>query len=414
MDMRAAVISYHSSPLVEPGSGDAGGMTVYIRSLAEALLKRNVRTDIFTRAVDDGPIVTHLAPGIRVVSVAAGPRTELEKESRVRYLDGFVSGVAAFAGDERHGYDFVHSHYWQSGEAARSLAALWGVPMIHSNHTLARVKNTHLAPGERPEPELRVQAEKEVLAAADALISSSQEEWHDLSCLYGVSHDRIQMIEPGVDHALFSPGDASAARRKLGLTDEAVLVAVGRIQPLKGLELAVRSVEQLVPAVDRDVVLLVVGGPSGRDGVTELGSLRQLARDLGVEDHVRFVGTRRHDELPTFYRAADALLVCSYTESFGLTALEAHACGTPVVATAVGGLRDVVLDDRSGFLVDERDATEFATRLKTLLSDAALRTDFSSAAIEVASRFSWDRAAERFAELYECLVEVGEPEACIC
>ncbi|MEA2487439.1 MAG: D-inositol-3-phosphate glycosyltransferase [Actinomycetota bacterium] len=412
--LRGALIAYHSSPLTEPGSGDAGGMTVYIRSLADALLKRDIRTDIFTRAADDVPQVTHLAPGIRVVSIEAGPRSDIEKEQRIQYLDRFIEGVRSFGASEQIAYDFVHSHYWQSGVAGMTLAEGWEVPLIHSNHTLARVKNGYLAPGDRPEPALRIRAESSVIDSADALIASSEEEWRHLSCLYGASHDRIQTIQPGVDHRVFCPGDATEARHELGLGDEAVLLAVGRIQPLKGMELALRAVEQLVPVLDREVVLIVVGGPSGRDGDLELARLRTLASELGIADNVRFVGTRRHDDLPIFYRAADALVICSHTESFGLTALEAHACGTPVVATSVGGLREVVVDDRSGFLVEERDATEFATRLKTLLSDGALRTEFSSAAVDAAAGFSWDSAADQFADLYECLVEVGVSEACIC
>ncbi|MFN2593882.1 MAG: glycosyltransferase [Actinomycetota bacterium] len=412
--LRGAVIAYHSSPLTEPGSGDAGGMTVYIRSLAEALLRRDVRTDIFTRATDDSPEIAHLAPGIRVISIEAGPRATIDKEVASEHVDRFWDGVLEFSCQERTAYDFVHSHYWQSGIAAVALAERWGVPLIHSNHTLGRVKNGYLAPGDRPEPDLRIVAESSVIDSADALIASSQEEWRHLACLYGADHDRIQTIQPGVDHCLFSPGDKKTAREGLGLDDRAVLLAVGRIQPLKGLELALRAVEQLVPSIDRELLLLVVGGPSGRDGEGELDRLQSLANELGIADNVRFIGTKPHDDLPVFYRAADALVICSHSESFGLTALEAHACGTPVIATAVGGLKDVVLDDRSGFLVEQRDATEFAGRLKTLLTDDALLTDFSNAAVDVAESFSWDSAADRFADLYECLVEFGASEACIC
>ncbi len=389
-------------------------MTVYIRSLADALLKQDVRTDIFTRATDASEQVCHLAPGIRVISIEAGPRVEVEKEQRIRFLDDFIEGVAGFAQTSGGSYDFVHSHYWQSGMAGAALADRWDTPLIHSNHTLARVKNGFLAPGDEPEPDLRIDAETSVISAADALIASSDEEWHHLSCLYGASHDRIHTIQPGVDHDIFFPGDVKAARAELGLGDEAVLLAVGRIQPLKGLELALRALEQLVPAIDREAVLLVVGGPSGREGDAELARLHRLASDLGVAGNVRFVGTRPHGELPVLYRAADALVICSHTESFGLTALEAHACGTPVVATAVGGLTEVVADDSSGFLVERREATEFAARLKTLLSDRNLHTEFSSAAANVAAGFSWDTAAARFAELYECLVQEGVPEACFC
>ena len=406
------VISYHSSPLTEPGAGDAGGMTVYVRELAAALARRGIATDIFTRATYDARHPVCLEPGVRVVPIPAGPPAA-SKEELASYLDEFTDGIVAFATAQRIAYDVVHSHYWQSGIAARVLASRWGVPLIHSSHTLAKVKNRFLAPGDLPEPLHRIVGESEVLKASDVLVASTVEERDQLMSLYGVPQERIKTIYPGVDHDLFRPGDGNA-RDELGLEDSAVLLFVGRIQPLKGVELAIRAVEQLVPALDRDVQLLVVGGASGPAGDSEVARLRALTRELDLDGHIRFLGPRRRAELPRLYRAADAVVVCSHSESFGFAALEAHACGIPVVATAVGGLAHVVAEGRSGFLVDTRDAADFAARLKTVLSDGDLRTRFSNEAISASARFTWDKTADQMVELYECLVRVAEPEACTC
>ena len=407
-----AVVSYHSSPLTEPGSGDAGGMTVYVRELADALAKRGIATDIFTRATRDAPHPVRLQPGVRVVPIAAGPDAA-PKEDLPRFITEFADGVAAFATAQRVSYDVVHSHYWQSGIAARVLASRWRIPLVHSSHTLAKVKNRFLAPGDQPEPLHRISGESQVLNASDVLVASTVEERDQLKGLYGIAQDRIKTIYPGVDHDLFVPSGGTA-RRDLGLENSAVLLFVGRIQPLKGVELAIRAVDQLVSALDRDIQLLVVGGASGPEGDTEVDRLRRITNELGLEDHVRFLGPRKRADLPRLYRSADAVVVCSHSESFGFAALEAHACGTPVVATAVGGLAHVVADGRSGFLVDTRDPAEFAARLKTLLSDHDLRRSFASEAIKSSTRFAWDATADSMLELYECLTRVDEPEACTC
>ena len=411
---RVAVIAYHSSPLAEPGAGDAGGMTVYVRSVADSLAAAGTSTDIFTRASGAERPVTAIAPGVRVIAIQSGPAAPVPKDDLVEHIPEFVDGIRAFSTVQRARYDVVHSHYWQSGLAARALARAWDVPMVHSNHTLGKVKNRWLAPGDVPEPLSRIHGESEVIAAADALIASTDEEWQQLACLYGAHHDRLKTVYPGVDHASFSPGNRDTARAALGLGDAAVMLYVGRIQPLKGLELGLRAAEQLVPALDRPLVFLVVGGASGQLGAAELERLRALSRSLGIEEAVRFVGARPHAELPTYYRAADAVVVCSHSESFGLTALEAHACGTPVVATAVGGLSHIVRDSESGFLVDSRDPAVFAARLKTVLSDGDLRSAFRAKAIESAAPFSWTSTARVFLDLYECLLTEQSPEVCTC
>lgn len=414
MIRRLAVLAYHSSPLGPPGEGDSGGMTVYVRDLAAAFARRGVQTDVYTRADSDGPPVTSLGTGVRVISIPAGPREHVPKERLTPYVGEFAAAARAFALAQRLRYDAVHSHYWQAGLAGIPLARWWDAPLVHSHHTLGKVKNRFLAPGDDPEPEARLEGEARIIDAADVLVASTDDEWKQLACLYGAHHDKLKTLHPGVDHSVFSPGDRDVARAELGLEGAAVMLYVGRIQPLKGLELAVRAAEQLVPALDQPLRFVVAGGASGTAGDIEVARLRALVRELGLDDVVRFVGAVAHEKLPVYYRAADALVVCSHSESFGLTALEAHSCGTPVVGTPVGGLSHVVADERSGFLVDTRDPAVFAARLKTLLADPALRARFGAEAVASASSFSWDRTAASLQELYECLVREQSPEACTC
>ena len=408
-----AVIAYHSSPLHEPGSGDAGGMTVYIRGVARSLAARGVPTDVFTRSTTGRSEIHPLEPGVRVVTIPAGPSGPLPKEELGAYVPIFAAGIDAFAssGD----YDLIHSHYWQSGIAGIELARAWDVPLVHSQHTLARVKDRYRAPREDPEPLGRIAGEEAIVRSANVLIASTDDEWENLACMYRAHHDRLKTVYPGVDHALFTPGDRVEARARLGLAaEEALLLCVGRIQPLKGLDLAVGALAQLVSVVDRPVRLLLVGGASGPVGRREVERLRSEAAAAGLRDEVVFAGPVRHDATPDYYRAADAVLVCSYSESFGLSALEAQACGIPVVATDVGGLSHVVQDGRSGFLTSDRDPSTFAGHIKTLLADPDMAHSFALAALSSAERFTWERTADELLELYECLLSEQLPEACTC
>lgn len=411
---RIAVIAYHSSPLQEPGAGDGGGMTVYVRRLAEALANRGVATDIYTRRTRPEFRSVELSRDVRVIPIDAGPLSPVPKEELPGFMAEFIEGVRAFALTQRIRYDLVHSHYWQSGLAARTLAHRWGIPLVHSNHTLGKVKNQTLPDGDRPEPAARVEGELQVISAADVLVASTDQEQEQLACLYGASHDGLKTIHPGVDHTIFRPGSKEVARAALGLRDEAVLLYVGRIQPLKGIELAIRSLERVVRSTNREVVLLVVGGASGAAGDRELERARELASSLGVERNVRFVGAQPHTSLPGFYQAADVVVVCSHSESFGFAALEAHACGVPVVATAVGGLSFIVRDGVSGYLLHDRDPVAFAERVTRLIDDDEMRDRFGRSATEGAAAFSWERAAGQFLELYECLVREEFTELCTC
>lgn len=389
-------------------------MTIFVRGLTKALARRGLKTDVYTRSTGVDERVIELFDGVRVVGIEAGPTSRVAKEDLPAHLEDFANGIRAFATGQRLTYDVIHSHYWHSGIAGTILAGAWGVPLVHSHHTLGLVKNRFLAPGDVPEPETRLAGERKVIDRADVLVASTDEEWEQLACLYGAPHDRVKTIHPGVDHDVFAPGDREAARRELGLGDALTVLYVGRIQRLKGLELAIRAIEQLVPALDLPVSLLIVGGASGRGGDEEVARLRRLVGELQLDDVVRFVGPQPHSRLPSFYRAADALVVCSHSESFGLAALEAHACGTPVVATPVGGLSHIVEDGGSGFLVDTRDAATFAGRLKTLLADNDLRRSFGVNAARRARAFSWETTADQLHELYECLVQETLPEVCTC
>jgi D-inositol-3-phosphate glycosyltransferase len=390
-------------------------MTIYVRALAEAMAGKGVHTDIFTRADGATPRMAEISPGVRVMGVDAGPASPIPKEELWRYVEDFGWGIRALATLQRSGYDVIHSHYWQSGLTAAALVGVWNAPLVHSHHTLGRVKNRFLPPGDTPEPEDRLLGETKVIETADVLLASTEEEQQNLACMYGAPHDRLKMLPPGVDHELFSPGDRGAARDVLGIGgDESVVLYVGRIQRLKGLELAIRSFRELVDLADRPARLLIVGGASGTRGEEEVGRLARLTRSLGIGDRVNFLGPRPHADLPSYYRAADALVVCSHYESFGLAALEAHACGTPVVATAVGGLSYIVHDGVSGFLVDTRDPFMFAARLATLLNDDAIRGSFGREATRRARSFSWQRTADELLELYECLIDERLPEVCVC
>lgn len=416
MVKRVAVIAYHTSPLLEPGSGDAGGMTVYIRELSAALASLGVRTDIFTRASSPFDKIVEISEGVRVVPIDAGPREPLGKEELPAFVDDFVASVRAFSLTQRIAYDVIHSHYWQSGMAGKGLAAVWDVPLVHSFHTLAKVKNSTLAPGDVPEPESRLQGEQQVIAAADVLIASTDEEYQALACMYRADHDRLKTLPPGVDHERFSPGHKAEARVRLDLPpDRPIAVSVGRIQKLKGLELAIRTMAVLrTEGLGAEPLLVIVGGASGPGGEGELARLKVLTGELDLEDNVMFIGPQPHSQLADLYRSADVTLICSYSESFGLTVLEAQASGTPVIGTGVGGPTDAVIDGVSGYVIGDRHPASFARRIAGLISDPALADSFSRAAREASLPYSWKATAENLVTLYECLMQERSPEACTC
>ena len=390
---RLAVLSFHTSPLTQPGTGDGGGMNVYVRELASALAGAGVECEVFTRAWRPGlAAVEEVEPGFRVHHVAAGPETSVAKEDLGQHLDEFAGGVLErFA--ESGAPDVIHANYWLSGVAGHRLKHLLELPLVSTFHTLARVKAEEAA----EEHDRRARAEAEVIGCSDAIVASSVDEAAQLERLYDAVPERIEVVPPGVDHHLFFPGDQGAARAALGLGPEPVLLFVGRIQPLKGADVAVRALAALP---QRQATLVLVGGPSGPDGDAELSRLHELVVELGLEGRVRFVPPRPHGELTAYYRAADVCLVPSRSESFGLVALEAAACGTPVVAAAVGGLRSLVVPGRTGFLVEGRDPSTYASCVARLLSEPALAASMSLEATALARRYRWSITAARLRRLY--------------
>jgi D-inositol-3-phosphate glycosyltransferase len=392
---RLAVLSLHTSPLAQPGQGDSGGMNVYVRELVSSLAQAGVQADVFTRRADDlVPDIVEVEPGFRVIHVEAGP-PDLAKEQLPDVVDAFSDGVRTHLlalGD----VDALHANYWLSGVAGHRLKHELDLPLVSTFHTLARAK----AETGDLEPARRVRAEAEVIGCSDAILASCVAEADQLERLYGADPARIELVAPGVDHAFFSPGErlgARAALKTLDLGSGPLLLFVGRIQALKGLDVAVRALAGLGRP---DARLVVVGGASGPEGDAEVDRVAKLAADLGVTDQLRTVAPVPHHLLSTYYRAADVVLVPSRSESFGLVALEAAACGTPVVAAAVGGLRTLVEHGRTGFLVEGRDPSAFARETARVLDSPALAGELSRHAAQRARGFTWSTAAGRLRRVY--------------
>ena len=402
---RIATISLHTSPLDQPGTGDAGGLNVYVVEVAKRLAGRGIEVEIFTRAVcRDTPPAVELVPGVLVRSMVAGPFEELDKNALPGQICSFTFEVlrteAAFAAGH---YDLLHAHYWLSGQVAAVAAERWGVPLIQSMHTLGKVKNLALACGDSAEPEARIRGEASVVAAADRLVANTAEEARQLIDLYGADPRRVETVSPGVDLSVFRPGPAAAARRRLGLpADATVLVFAGRIQPLKGPDIVLRAAAELLrahPDLAGRLVVVIVGGPSGSE-VGAPGRLDGLAAGLGIAGHLRLEPPCPQAELADWYRAATVVVVPSHSESFGLVALEAQACGTPVVAAAVGGLRTAVRDGYSGVLVEGHDPARYARVLERLIDSPGRLAELSRGARAHASVFDWPTTADRLIGLY--------------
>jgi D-inositol-3-phosphate glycosyltransferase len=407
---RVAVLSVHSSPLAPPGVGDSGGMNVTILALAGELARAGIESDLYTRATSpDDPPVVELQPGVRLLHLPAGPPAPVPKQTLPRYLCAFL--CALLRAGERYGpYDVLHSHYWVSGWVARLARERWDSPMVHSFHTLGRVKNLSLADGDEPEPPTRLAGEERVAAAADCLLAPTPVEARQLVELYGAAPARVRVVPYGVDRARFHPGDRQAARAALGVTRPHVLAFVGRLQPLKAPDVAVLALAALArQRPDLDVELLVIGGASG-NGNGEPARLARLAADAGVADRVRFLAAQPHDRLATVYRAADLVLMPSWSESFGLVALEAQACGTPVVAAGVGGLQHAVGDGTTGVLVASHQPEAWAGAVARLLSNPRRLAAMGAAAARFAGVHGWDRTAARLLGIYGDLVQAtSEP-----
>ena len=405
---RIAAISLHTSPLDQPGTGDSGGMNVSIRSVAEGLADRGVAVDVFTRCAGRGvPEVERIGPLTRIVQVNAGPCAPLDKDDLLGLLPWFEEGILSWAEQEAP-YDLVHAHYWLSGHVGMEASARWGVPLVVSFHTLGAVKNRALARLGGPEPATRLRAEREAIARADRVLVPTPAELDDLVRLYGAAPERARVVPPGVDTISFAPRPKHGARRRLGLPDGRVLLFVGRLQPLKGPDVAIRAAAEAARR-GLDATLVVLGGPSGPGGPAYADDLRRLAVGEGLGDRVVFLDPMPHEELPWAYSAADVLLMPSRTESFGLAALEAQACSVPVVAASVGGLRHVVVDGVTGFLVEGHEPGAYADRLLATLSDPAVAPALGSAGRRRAAGFGWDESTDGVLDVYaELLPELAE------
>lgn len=384
---RVAVLSLHTSPLAQPGVGDGGGMNVYVRELTSSLARLGVECTTYTRAWKPGlPEVVDIEPNHRLVHVRAGD-FDLPKERLVDVVPEFTDTVSHHIRTHAPA-QVVHANYWLSGLSGHLIKHDLNLPLITTFHTLARVKTLY---GDTESRE-REAVESSIIGCSDAIFVSCREERDLFRSLYGNSPGTVDVITPGVDRAYFSPGSRSGARSALSLGSQPVLLFVGRIQPLKGLDVAVETLAALGRS---DATLLVVGGASGTEGATELARVNALAESLGVSGQIRFVKPQPHHLLATYYRAADVVLVPSRSESFGLVALEASACGTPVVATAVGGLLSLVEDGVNGYLVPERDGHLFAKRVAQILADAQLARAMGVSAVRRSAAYSWRGAAVR-------------------
>ena len=403
----------HTSPLDQPGAGDAGGMNIYVVESAERMAAMGVSVDIFTRRHSpDLPDIVELSPGVRVrhLNIGANSATKEELPALIPNIsDAFLAVL------EKEKYDVIHSHYWISGKVAMPVAKKFGTPLAHTMHTIARVKNMNLAEGERPEPMIRVQGETQVVAAANALIANTDAEAASLVSLYEACPDNVSVVSPGVDLYTFTAGNGrKAAREAVGLPQDAhILAFVGRIQPHKGPEVLIRAVAEMLnhsPHLRPKLITIIMGGASGT-GLGEVERLKDLVSWLNISDVVRFENPVPRNQIPQWYRAADLVCVPSYSESFGLVALEAQACGTPVVATAVGGLRTAVADGISGVLVDGHDPRAWSSVLARLIQEPQRRVLLSMGAIEHASHFGWDTTARGTLDIYDRIIATAASAA---
>jgi len=405
---RVALISLHASPLERAGQSNAGGLNVYVRALSAALARQDLQVDIFTRRTDaTTPDVVELGRGVRVIVVDAGPLEPLPPDDLLPFVPLFTAGVIAFAGLRGQPYDVVHSHYWLSGLAALRLRRRWDVPAVHMFHTLAQVKRRVAGIWSAPD-QRRALLEQQVLDGMDAIVAANALEAAQLRTLYDGARARIHAIPCGVDLALFAPRERVAARASLDIgppLDAPIVFTAARIEPLKDLGTAVRATALLRSLGVADARLVVAGGPvTGPAGTREMDHLHTVAAECGVTDRVHFVGSVTQEQLPLYMAAADVVVVSSLHESFGMVALEALACGRPVVASAAGGLQLTVHDGENGYLAPPRDAPAFAARLAPLLRNPVLAQRMSLAARRSAEPYGWDVIADRVRCLYEAVV----------
>lgn len=407
---RIAILSVHTSPLHQPGTGDSGGMNVYISETSKRIAQRGIEVEIFTRATspkDDERI--ELAPGVTVRNIAAGPFEGLRKEDLPAQLCAVTAGVLRAEAAKREGfYDLLHSHYWLSGQVGWIAQERWGVPLVHTMHTMARVKNLNLAEGDTPEPNIREIGEEQVVEASDRLVANTEAEANELINLYSADPARVRVVNPGVDLNNFVPGSMSEARHELGLKPNAiVLLFVGRIQPLKAPDVLIKAAAELIrhePGLRDRLVVAICGGPSG-SGLARPDALHDLANELGITQNVIFEPPTNRARLVKWFQAADVCAIPSHNESFGLVALEAQACGTPVIAANVGGLPTAVANNLSGLLIDGHNPHDWAHVLQSYLADEQLQAKLRQGALDHAAKFSWEATTEKLIEVYKEAVD---------
>lgn len=409
------MLTVHTSPLARLGGRDTGGMNVYIKALSTELASRGVLVDVYTRAADPStPLVQEEAPGFRTINLRVGPEAALSRERLHELTPDLANAADAFRISEGLEYDVLHSHYWLSGLLGLRLAQKWRAPWAHMSHTLGVLKDAHRGPHQEPESLLRLRSEAAVLHAADGVIASNQTERDEVLNRYGLDAERVYIAPCGVDLSLFQPGSPRAARARLGLRPEQrIALYVGRIEPLKGLDTLLRAAAILSERVT-DLRVILVGGvsqPGDLATEAELRRLRSLAAELRIEHVVDFYGPVEQSRLPDLYRAADVSVAPSHYESFGMAALESLACGTPVVASRVGGLQSTIRDGENGFLAPVDGARDFARRIEQVMCRPELRARLSDGAARAARRYSWQRVADHNLGIYHNLLAPAPVEA---
>lgn len=411
--MNIAMLSYHTCPLATLGGKDTGGMNVYVAELTRHLGMLGIHVDIFTRSQDDHmPHVMHnLGYGNRVVHIPAGPEVPLPKSELPVYISRFVSGIEHFAADKGITYDLIHSHYWMSGIAAESLKKDWDVPVLQMFHTLGKMKNRVAQSPDEMEGEYRIEGEMQVMAMADRIIAATQAEEAQLEFLYGVKPNKITVIPPGVNISRFYPIPEDEAKEAIGVPKEdGVLLFVGRIEALKGIDVLLHALalmkQQGVFATHPHYLAIIGGDPDGSNQslTTEMARIKELCKELGIGDLVVFLGKRDQETLPYYYSAAEVLIMPSHYESFGLVALEAMACGTPVVASQIGGLGFLVQDGVTGYVVPDGDPLLLSQKLTQLIQNPDLLNRLGNQAAEYALNYRWENITQQILEVYHQLL----------
>jgi len=391
------MLSVHTCPLAAPGGKETGGMNVYVREVSRELGRMGIEVDVFTRSQNPAiERVVPLAPGARVVHLPAGPEAPMPREDVHRHLDEFVDALDAWRLADGGDYDLVHGHYWLSGVAGLRLRTRWSVPLVQMFHTLGQLKNSVARTADQIEPELRIAAETRIIGAADRVIAASAVERDHLGWYYGARRDRVAVVPCGVDTELFTPADAAAAKAELGLPNGPLLLYVGRLTPIKGLETLLEALTFLRVRP----LLLVIGGDQDEPLDGHVAHLRTLVGTLGVADSVRFLGAQPQQRLRLYYAASEATVMPSYYESFGMVALEAMACASPVIASNVGGLTTTVRDGATGFLVPDGDPAALAETIGRVLGDGDLRWRLGREAARWASQYRWPCVAEAVCREY--------------